>query len=78
METRDRRAAIVAAELSVERRCPVFYGILILQLATRGIDRLAYRAPLLLGFKAGIAEFGGGLVFALLVRSAGRNRKLSA
>jgi hypothetical protein len=64
-------------KLSVERRCPVSYGILI-QLAARVIDRLAYRAPLLMGFKAGIAEFGGGLVFALLVRSAGRNRKLSA
>jgi hypothetical protein len=42
-------------KLSVERRCPVSYGILI-QLAARVIDRLAYRAPLLMGFKAGIAS----------------------
>lgn len=44
----------------------------------RGLDRLAYRAPLLMGLRAGLAEFGGGLLAAFLVRSAGRHRKPSA
>jgi uncharacterized membrane protein YphA (DoxX/SURF4 family) len=34
------------------------------------LDSLAYRAPLLMGPKAGLAEFGGGLLAALLVRSS--------
>lgn len=41
----------------------------------RGIDRLAYSAPLLMGLKPGLAEFGGGLLVALLVRSSGGRRR---